>query len=80
MLAFSQRTPDIDGKVDEKASLRLLPFIHGSGLMQTVVSTGIYSSGNVKVHTLNGEEKAQIVYISSENWWVGDIRYQKIAN
>lgn len=50
MLVFSQKTLDIDGKGDEKASLRLCTYLlftlpgSGSGLMQMVFSIGIYSS------------------------------------
>lgn len=32
----------------------------------------------MKVHILNGEEKAQSVYMSSKNWWDEDIRSQKL--
>lgn len=48
MLAFSQRTVDIDRKGDERVSLRLCAYplftLAGSGLMQMIFSTRIYFS------------------------------------
>lgn len=82
MLVFSQRTLAIDREGDEKASLRLCtypPFtLAGSVQVQWYSVQGSTPQPNVKVHTLNGKEKAQIVYISAKNWWVGNIRPQKL--
>lgn len=83
MLAFSQRTVDIDRKEDERASLRLCTYplfiLVGSGLMQMTFSTRIYSSAKCESAYVEWQRKGpEYLYIIKKNWWDEDIRSQKL--